>query len=99
MEWTAKTEGCDAGWFEVVTSDARRNPDWIAFSGSHSSLTRSTLLGEAVRPSARLPKTAHHRTLASQRPRMGRRADREGDHARKSCCAAKIGAALHLPYS
>jgi hypothetical protein len=40
-----------------VASDARRNPDWIAFGGSHSSLTRSAFLGEATRLSARLPKT------------------------------------------
>ena len=35
MEWTAKTEGCDAGWFEVVAGHARHNPDRTAFSDSH----------------------------------------------------------------
>ncbi len=50
-----------------------------------------------VRPAAE--GHAPHRTLASERPRMGRGADRHGDNASKSYCAAKIGAALHLPYS
>ena len=53
-------------FFEAVASHARRNPDRIAFSDSYGSLTRSALLGEAVRLSAELPKTA--RTIGLMLP-------------------------------